>query len=919
MKPIKFLSWIGWTLLAFPLFAQSPAIEITTNFHGQAFPAFVSQVEKNYPLRFFFVDSWVDSLRVVQARSPILLQSLLESTLAGTDLYHHIDAAGNVILTPYPLQAQLPVYSAIPPPVASMPPGQNAYGPAGTGASASANAAAVIEIGNKNAESSERTTLSGTLLNRQNTEALIGASVFVEAIQAGVVTDNYGFYSLTLPRGLHVLTFRSYGMEEQKISVQLYGSGKLDVEMEYAIRQLDEVLIEAERDQNVSAAQMGMSRLDIAALKSMPAFMGEIDVIKSALLLPGVQSVGEGASGFNVRGGGADQNLILINQAPVFNPSHVFGFFSVFNPDLVKSFDLYKSGIPAHYGGRISSVLDIATKDGNKNKLSGSGGISPVTGRMMLEGPLLGKEHSFVVGARSTYSDWILNRMTVPELRNSSGGFYDLNAKVNFKLGENDRLDISSYYSRDRFRFNGDTTYAYANLNGSLSWKHLFNDRLYGVFSAIMSQYRFQVRDDARDNLSSFRLNYAIDYKEAKADFTYIPEPRHQLKAGSSQVFYGMQPGEMQARGDQSVVIPQTLERENAWEGSFYFSEEYDVSNRLKIYAGLRYSYYAFFGPKTVYEYAPNQPREEIYIIDSTRYGPGEAIRFYHGPEWRFSSRLRINEKSAVKFSITRMRQYLHMLSNTTSIAPTDTWKLSDYHIRPQVGDQVSLGLYHNLRQNSIETSVEVYYKWLQNLLEFKSGADLLLNPFVETDIINARGRAYGVEFLIRKERGKLNGWISYTLSRTGVQVDGKFPEERINFGEYYPANYDQPHNLSLVGNYKFNRRFSFSSNFTYNTGRPITYPVGQYQFGGANRLYYSLRNQYRIPDYYRWDISVNIEGNHRVKKLAHGSWSFSIFNVLGRNNAYSIYFVGDGSGIQGYKLSIFGQAIITLTYNFRF
>lgn len=916
------LSWIFGMCLALPIRAQVDELTIRKDYHDSYFVPFVQEIEAQYSVRFFYVPAWVDSLQINQPANPTTLGQILDSSLNQVDLYWHADDAGNIILAPYELENNLPVYTetarVLPRRLAATRPTQSSVN---TNKAPPATAKKeTLKIGVAGGSEVGTATLSGTIRDVQNTEVLIGASVVVEAMKAGVSTDHYGYYSLTLPTGLHELTFRSYGMEEQKVTVQLNGSGKLDRNMTYAIRELDEVMIEAERDQNIAGTQMGLSRLDIGTLKALPAFMGEIDVIKAALMLPGVQSVGEGASGFNVRGGSADQNLILINQAPVFNPSHVFGFFSVFNPDLVKSFDLYKSGIPAQFGGRISSVLDIAMKDGNKNKLAGSGGISPVTGRLTVEGPLLGNQNSFIIGARSTYSDWILKRLPGPDLRNSSGGFYDVNAKVNFQLSENDRLDIAAYHSRDRFRFNGDTSYVYRNLNGSVSWKHLFNDQLYGVFSGVISQYNFEIEsDEPLSELAAFQLDYAIDYKEAKADFTYIPDVRHQIKLGTNQILYSLRPGEIRPVGQTSEIVREELETEKAWEGSVYFSEEYDVNNRLKIYAGLRYSYYLMYGAQTVYQYADGQPKEESFIVDSTVYNPGEAIRFYHGPEWRFLARYGLSEKSAVKGSLTRMRQYLHMLSNTTSISPTDTWKLSDTHIRPQVADQVSLGYYHNFRQNSIEASAEIYYKWLHDIIEFKNGADLLLNPYIETDIINAKGRAYGVELLVRKERGKLNGWISYTWSRTEVQVNGEFPEERVNEGRFFPANFDLPHNFSFVGNLKLNRRLSFSSNFIYTTGRPITYPVGQYQFGGGTRLYYSFRNQFRIPDYYRWDLSVNIEGNHKIKKLAHSSWSCSIFNVLGRRNPYSVYFVGNSRGIQGYKLSVFGQAITTVTYNFKF
>ncbi len=922
VRRLFFLGLIS--MLSIQVYGQVNEIQVSEDYNGSSFLEFIQQLEQQHPVRFYFAPEWVEGIRVRQAQNPMALTTLLDSTFKGTDLTF-FPLNNQVYLTKgNPISENTALVLTQPRPIVREPkPNEIRFSPplpvspSDPPSETPVIPQQVLEIGEASSNSRSNATIAGYVRDISNGEPLIGATVLVSDLQIGTTTDPYGYYSLTLPIDKHEIIFRVFGKEEKKQKIDLLGDGALDVEMETAILELDEVVIESGRDANVSSSQMGLARLNIQTLKQMPALMGEIDVIRSALLLPGVQSVGEGASGFNVRGGNADQNLILINQAPIFNPSHLFGFFSVFNPDVIKSFDLYKSGIPARYGGRLSSVLNIAMKDGNKREWVGSGGVGPFTGRLTVEGPIKKNRSSFILGGRGTYSDWILNRLQDPELSNSNAGYYDINGKINLDLGDKDRLDASGYFSRDNFVLNGDTTYTYRNLNGSLNWKHLFNNKLFAVTSAIFSQYNYMVSTDSVPE-TAFELQYQIRYHEAKTDFTYIPQPAHQVRFGLNVIRYNLDPGSRQASSPESLVVNETLEQEQAIEGGLYISDEWDVNERLKLYMGLRYSLYFMLGPNEVAQYREDSPRIPDNIIGSTQYESGERVQSYGGPEGRLSVRYALNNQSSLKFSYNRLRQYIHMLSNTTSISPTDTWKLSDPHIRPQIGDQLSLGYYRNFRQNSIEASVEVYVKRIKDMLEFKGGAQLLLNPNVETDIINGLGRAYGVEFLIKKERGKLNGWISYTYSRVFSQVDGTFPDEIINEGESFPANVDKPHDVSLVGNFKFSRRLSISSNFVYNTGRPITYPVSQYVFGNSTRTHYALRNQFRIPDYYRWDVSINFEGNHKVNKLVHTSWSLSFFNILGRKNPYSIYFVSGEEGIEGYKLSIFGRPITTLTLNFR-
>jgi hypothetical protein len=776
----------------------------------------------------------------------------------------------------------------------------------------------LYSIGTKSSNLQGTATLAGYIRNSVSGEPLIGAAVFIENPIIGVATDAYGYYSITLPKGRHDLKIKSVGMKTGQRQIMLYGNGKLDIDIDEDVVPLKEIIVEADRDVKVTGMQMGLEKLDIKTMKQMPSALGEVDVLKVMLSLPGVQSVGEGANGINVRGGATNQNLILFNDATVYNPSHLFGFFSTFNPDVLKSVELYKSGINAEYGGRLSSVLDVRSREGNQKKFSGSGGISPITGRLTLEGPIIKDRTSFIVGFRSTYSDWLLQQVDSEELENSTAAFYDINANFSHTINDKNNLYASFYLSKDRFRLNSDTLYSYSDRNASLKWRHNFNNKLYGVFTGGFSEYNYDIESN-NNPVNAFTLAFAVKQVNAKADFNYFVSPKSTISAGVSTTHYTLQPGNQQPNGSTSIVAPDKLEPEQGLESALYIGENFEFNPRLSLYIGARYSIYQYLGPKKVYQYAANLPLEERNTIDSIQYNKGETITTYHGLEPRLSLRYMLPKNSSLKFSYNRMRQYIQMLSNTAAIAPTDIWKLSDPYIQPQIGDQVSLGYYKNLGRKQIETSAEVYYKLTQNALDFKGGAVLLLNHQIETDVVNANGKAYGIELMVKKPSGKLNGWISYTYSRSLLQTKNSYSSEIINRGEYYASNYDKPHAANFIGNYKFNRRVNFSLNMTYSTGRPLTIPLAQYELNGTKRVYYSDRNKYRIPDYFRMDLSLNFEGNHKIKKLAHSSWTIAVYNLTGRDNAYSVYFVSEEGKIEGYKLSVFAQPIPTLTYNFRF
>ncbi|MEX1239124.1 MAG: TonB-dependent receptor [Cyclobacteriaceae bacterium] len=891
---------------------------ISGDFTSMSFDQMVKAIEAQSAYRFYYDKRWTDTLTVNINIDKKAIEQVLEQALAGTDLHFVTDPGERVFIT-----RERQILAGLPPGFfgekAQRQPPSFDYSVYEKREKQLALAETKIHYIGRNTGSPEgEATIAGNIKDINTGEPLIGASVFVEHPLIGITTDQFGYYALTLPKGRHELKIQSVGMKTTSRQIMLYANGRLDIEMDEDIQPLKEVVVEADEDTHVLGIQMGTEKLDIKTMKQIPLALGETDIMKVVLTLPGVQSVGEGTVGLNVRGGAANQNLILFNDAVVYNPSHLFGFFSTFNPDVLKNVDLYKSGIQAEYGGRLSSVLDVHTREGNTKEFSGSGGISPITGRVSFEGPIIKDKTSFIIGARSTYSAWLLRQLDSKELRNSTASFHDITANVSHKIDDNNNVYLSAYTSKDRFRLNNDTAYSYSDQNASIKWKHLFNNKLYGVLTGGFSHYNYSV-GSAENPVEAFLLDFDIQQINARTDFSFFPNSRHTINAGLSTIRYNISPGRYKPVGAESLVRTNILQDEQGMESAVYLSENFEVSRKLSLYFGLRYSFYQFLGPRDVFQYAPDLQRHPSNITDTIRYSSPKPIATYHGAEPRISLRYMVSNRSSVKLSYNRMRQYIQMLSNTAAINPTDIWKLSDPYLKPLVGDQLAFGFYQYVKGNSIETSIEAYYKNTESMTDYKNGAVLLLNHHLETDVTDARGKAYGVEVMIKKVTGKVNGWVSYTYSRTFIQTKGKFTDETVNKGAYYPGNYDKPNALNFIGNYKFSRRFNFSLNFIYSTGRPITLPVAKYQVDGTTRIHYSDRNQYRIPDYFRTDISVNIEGNHKIRKLAHSSWTVAVYNLFGRANPYSVYFASENGQIKGYKLSIFARPIPTITYNFKF
>ena len=912
-----------------PGWAQQANPTISGDFRGLRFEQFAQRVEAQTPYRFYFDSATLDSVTVHVQAAGLPLPALLRQVFDHSSLHFAIEeTTKRIFITPdYPLQTQLPENFFQPVPLGTTAPGSapttgnlaHAKRPVEVGTSEFK----VYDIGPRQANpASSRATLTG-VVRLASGEPVLGAAVYIESPNIGTTTDRQGTYSLTLPAGRHNLLIRGLGIRATRRQIWVHADGHLNLEVASDVTSLREVVVQGQKEGNVKGMQMGVEKLDIKVIKQVPTVFGEADLLRVVTALPGVKTIGEGSTGFSVRGGGTDQNLVLFNGATIYNPAHLFGFFSAFNPDAVQSVELYKSAIPVRYGGRLASVLEITGREGSRQKFGGSGGIGLLTSRLELEGPLASGNQgsapakgSFLVSGRTSYSDWLLHKVPNTALQNSAASFYDLNAYLTYDLNPQNSLAATGYFSHDRFRLASDTIYEYRNTAASLKWKHTFSPKLASTLTGTYSRYGFNLKT-TRNAYSASTFDYNIQQTGLQADGSYLAGTKHTLDFGASTLLYNTAPGNQQPLGEQSLLLPTLIQHERAVESAVYAADRFDISTRLAVVLGLRYSFFQALGPRQVTTYLPGLSRSESTATGTTDYASGQVLAHYGGPEWRLSAKYELTTNSSLKASYNRTRQYIHQLTNTTVVSPTDSWKLSDSYIRPQVGDQWSLGYYHNFKRNTIEFSVEGYYKRIHDFLDYKSGAVLLLNPHLETDVVNAEGRAYGVEVLLRKTAGKINGWLSYTYARSLVQVNTA--TDVVNNGNWYPSNYDKPHDVTLVGNYRFSRRFSTSLNFNYSTGRPITLPLAKYYVDNSLRVFYSDRNAYRVPDYYRFDLAFNIEGNHKIKKLAHSSWTLAIYNLTGRHNPYSVYFQTVNGQIKGYQLSIFGQPIPTLTYNFRF
>ena len=773
--------------------------------------------------------------------------------------------------------------------------------------------------------SQDKFTLSGIITDIKNNETLIGVNVYIPEIKSTALTNEYGFYSITLPKGNYTILISHVGFNTFSQNITLSENKKINSSLTESGEELKEVIITNNKGEaNIKSPEMSVNRLSISTIKKMPVVLGEVDVLKSLLLLPGVTNAGEGASGFNVRGGGADQNLILLDEATIFNSSHVFGFFSVFNPDAIKDLKLYKGGIPARFGGRASSVLDIYQKDGSSKGFHMNGGIGLISSRILAEGPLVKNKGSFLIGGRSSYAHLFL-KLSEKQKKNTAY-FYDLNTKLSYKLNPNNNLYLSGYFGRDVFSLSKSFSNTYGNTILNLRWNHLFTDKLFSNLSLIYSDYYYGLDLD----FVGFKWDSGIKNYNIKYDFKNYISEKFKLNYGMNTIYYEFNPGTITPSDSNSGINFDQLDKKYAFEPSLYISADQDISERISLSYGLRYSQFYRLGKSTVNIYANNNPvifntdlqiYEKATPISTQFYNKNKTIKSYNNLEPRFSLAYKINEEQSIKASYNRMVQYLQLISNTSSPTPLDVWTPSDNFIKPQIADQVALGYFKNFKDGQYSLELETYYKEVQNRLDYIDGADLIANKAIEQIILNGQLRSYGLEIMIRKNEGKLNGWISYTLSKSEQQTPGRSEEELgINNGKWYNSVYDKTHNLAITSTYTLNPKWSFGTNFALQTGQPASYPKGQYQYLGITVPSYGLRNENRLPTYHHLDISATLTPVKNNNRNWKGEWVFSIYNIYNRKNAASINFRqnNETGNNEAVKTSIFG-IVPAVSYNFKF
>jgi len=781
--------------------------------------------------------------------------------------------------------------------------------------------------------SQEKFTISGNIFDANSNESLIGVNIIAKGTKSYAITNEYGFYSLTLPKGEYEIVISSVGFSTLSEKIVLTQNTKKNYSLAETGQELDEVIINTEKTTvNIRKPEMSVNKLSISTIKKMPVVLGEVDVIKSILFLPGVTNAGEGQSGFNVRGGGADQNLILLDEATIYNSSHVFGFFSVFNPDAIKDLKLYKGGIPSKFGGRISSVLDIYQKDGNSKDFHMNGGIGLISSRILAEGPIVKDKGSFLIGGRASYAHLFLKLAN----NDNSAYFYDLNTKLNYKLNTNNNLFLSGYFGRDVFSLNESFANTYGNATLNLRWNHLFNDKLFSNLSLIYSDYYYGLTLD----FIGFNWDSGIKNYNLKYDFKHYLSNSLKLNYGYNSIYYNFNPGTIEPINADSSINYKQLDRKYAFENAIYFEVEQRLSNTFAVNYGLRYSMFDRLGSSTVNLYANNQPvsydsdlkiYEKATPIGSTLYKKNKSIVSFDNLEPRFSVAYELNENQSVKASYNRMVQYLQLISNTASPTPLDVWTPSDNYIKPQIADQVAIGYFNNFAEDTYSLELESFYKTVKNRMDYIDGADLIANEAIEQVILNGKMRSYGLEILVRKNTGKFNGWIAYTLSKSQQRTPGRTAEEiGINNGNWYRSAYDKLHNLAVTANYTLNEKWNFGGNFTLQTGQPITYPNGQYVYQGITVPSYGERNKNSLPAYHHLDFSATYiptrgkaeraEGKPDKKKGWQGEWVFSVYNIYNNKNAASISFRENSeTGVnEAVRLSIFG-AVPSVSYNFKF
>lgn len=767
-------------------------------------------------------------------------------------------------------------------------------------------------------KTSGRVLVTGTISRKDTGAPVAGASVSADLFKHFDYSDQYGRYLLEMPPGRYRITVRYVGMKPQYLRLVVLSDGLLNVEMEEGTTQLAEVVISSRAiDSNVKESLTGLTKLNVQEVKTLPTMMGEVDILKTLQLMPGVTSVGEGSSGINVRGGRTDQNLILLNDVPLFNSAHALGFVSGFNQDVIRDFSLYKGGVPAQYGGRASSVLEISTRTGNPEEWKFLGGVSPVTSRIMAEGPLVEGKTSVIAAGRISHADWFLRKVSNPDVKNSSAFFYDAFASVSHRFSANSSAELIYYSSRDDFSFSKQFEYSWDNQIVNARWQGLADRKASPSVSLSYGQYRSILTDPAPPKARE--LTMTMRYFKLRTSVNYIQDDHHNAVAGIETTGYIPRPEMQKPFGEGGTVPRKQTDRNHGIEAAVFINDDFKITESLSISAGLRYSHYAHIGPDTVFRYAGSGPPTLATIADTAYYTHRGSIQTFGGFEPRISARLNITADQSIKAGYARMRQYIHQISNTTAPTPVDIWQVSNEYLPPQIADNFSIGYFANLNENTWETSAELFYKSMDNLIEYKDFPDLYMNTHLETELRPATGRAYGGELYLRKIKGRWTGWIAYTYSQTEVKITSTLPSEAVNRGQWYPSSYNKPHTVNIVINRALRKKSAVSLIVSYNTGRPMTAIEDSYLVGDVLVPVYSDRNKYNIPNYMRVDFSFTI--GDIIRKL-DDELVFSVYNLFGRDNAYSVFYKRPQPNYfrpLAYKLAILGSPMPSLTYNFKF
>ena len=916
---MKLLLFIHLLFFGYPAQDKGPGTLVSCHFNDISFTEFCDYIYHESGVRIYFHESWVQGVKVTIDADNISVISATEMALNGTALKVSVWNNDLVVMPGELLPGGLPRFEIQQLQSDSSGPGTKALTQSEerylTGRKA--DVMQTLRVGKKGlAGSGSWATIRGRITEQHTGEAVIGATMFLEKIKAGAATDQNGFLSLVLKPGSYTAVFAFMGLETKKYFLEVLSDGEFNIEMKKSAIQMKEVVIFGDRQMNIRFKDPGLEKISVKAIKEIPMMMGERDILKVSEMLPGIITVGEGSAGLNVRGGNIDQNAFYINRIPIYNTSHLFGFFPAFNADIVKDFSIYKGYIPARYGGRLSSVFNIIGRQGNRKRFTAHGGISPVAANLSVEGPLKKETSSFLLSGRYLYSDWILRLINDPVIRTSKASFNDLSASWNYDFSKS-KLSLFVYHSQDEFRLSDINFFTYSSNGASINLSHYFNTSMRADFSITGVQYAFNTIDQQEPPLA-YEHSYLIGDYRVNADFTHDLTSKNTLQYGAGITFYKLDRGTVMPYGEKSLRLPVELDQDQGIESALYLSDSHDILPWMNISAGLRLILFNPLGPRTVYKYYSGAPKDPRYINDTLQFGNGQAIKWYFEPDIRAAVNMRTDANGTVKVAFTQMHQNLFVLNNTIALSPNSQWKLADYHIPPARSSQISAGVFRTFPLLGWETSLELYYKRTVHYPEFIDGADFLGNPLVETAVLPGNQNAYGIEFLLRRSGRRLEGWLAYTFSRSIVKVDGDQPWERINNGLAYPANFDIPHVLNTVINYHFSRRVTASGVITYQTGRPVTYPVSVYYINGIPFVDYSNRNEYRIPDYFRLDLSLTIEGNLKRNKFLHSSFIFNLYNVTGRDNPYSVYFKLEGGKIKSYQYSVIGVPIFTVTWLFK-